>query len=295
MRIKRYFFFLFLCVIITLQGCTSENIKPPEVPRPYDDIIVEKEDTQKKTECYIYTAMPEGKEIYEGNGTKIDASEKANGCIMVSQEETQGRVKLQIILNDMTYSYDIKADGNFYDFPLQMGSGTYTVRTLENIGGAAYSVIYSADIEVMISNELMPYLYSSSIVDYGENDLAVKKAMELCYVGEKDNDKINSVFEYIKDNIKYDYEKADNVENGYISDTDETIKEKKGICIDYSVLMAVMLRSQNIPTKVIYGSAKEASWHSWNMVYCDGEWKLYDATFAAGGAVGEDYMESYSY
>ena len=69
----------------------------------------------------------------------------------------------------------------------------------------------------------------------------------------------------------------------------------KGICFDYAALMAAMLRSQSIPTRLVTGYAGTA-YHAWidvwsetegwihNVIFFDGNnWELMDPTFAAAG------------
>ena len=42
------------------------------------------------------------------------------------------------------------------------------------------------------------------------------------------------VYNYVVKNVKYDDEKAQNVQSGYLPSVDETLKTKKGICFDYA-------------------------------------------------------------
>ena len=96
----------------------------------------------------------------------------------------------------------------------------------------------------------------------------------------------------------------------------ETIKEKKGICFDYAALMAAMLRSQRIPTKLEFGYAGDA-YHAWVTTYIEDEgwingiikfdgvdWTLMDPTFAANAGTkkiksfigdGNNYTTKYTY
>lgn len=58
--------------------------------------------------------------------------------------------------------------------------------------------------------------------------------------------------------------------SGYLPDVDTILKEKKGICFDYAAVMATMLRTQNIPTRMEIGYAlidDEAVYHAWISVY----------------------------
>ena len=102
----------------------------------------------------------------------------------------------------------------------------------------------------------------------------------------------------------------------YLPNIDDTMASGKGICFDYASLMAAMLRSQGIPTKLVVGYSG-AAYHAWISVYLketgwvdkiiqfDGEnWSLVDPTLAAnnsGSAVkeyigdGSNYTVKYSY
>ena len=84
---------------------------------------------------------------------------------------------------------------------------------------------------------------------------------------------------------------------------DETLSTGKGICFDYSSLMAAMLRSQHVPTKLVVGYAKQA-YHAWINVWSDeegwitkeihfdgNEWKLMDPTFASTGGQTDSVMQ----
>ena len=85
------------------------------------------------------------------------------------------------------------------------------------------------------------------------------------------------------------------MQSGYLPDVDEILASGKGICFDYASLMAAMLRSQNIPTKLVVGYtgyvyhawinvyAQESGWVE-GVIFFDGsQWKLMDPTFASSG------------
>ena len=63
-----------------------------------------------------------------------------------------------------------------------------------------------------------------------------------------------------------------------------TLEVKSGICYDYASLLASMLRSQGIPTKMAKGYANTSSvYHAWNEVYLSDEdrWVVADPTYDA--------------
>ena len=61
-----------------------------------------------------------------------------------------------------------------------------------------------------------------------------------------ETDAVARIYEYIKENIVYDYDKAAGDVTGYVPDPDQTLSSGKGICFDYASLAAAMLRSQGI-------------------------------------------------
>lgn len=243
----------------------------------------------------IYEPAADGSIVYTGNGTTIDASNSSQGYCMVKHKGKNASVIVQIMKEGETYTYDLTKNNKYEVFPLQMGNGTYTIRTLEQIKGDSYAVIFSQDISVKIQQKNQPYLYPVQIIPYSKDSNAVQLSYDLCIGKSSDKEKAEAIYQYICANIKYDYDKAASVQVGYISDPDRTLSEKKGICLDYAVLLATMLRAQNIPTQVIYGSSDQASWHGWNQVYYKGKWHLYDATFGASGVKGTNYVESQHY
>ena len=105
------------------------------------------------------------------------------------------------------------------------------------------------------------------------------------------------------------------VQSGYMPDPDETLKSGLGICFDYASLTAAMLRSQGIPTKVIFGYVSpNGVYHAWNMFYTEesgwvtvgfevagDDWNRIDLTFSANGADqtfigdGSNYTDVYEY
>jgi len=105
------------------------------------------------------------------------------------------------------------------------------------------------------------------------------------------------------------------VPSGYVPVPDETMNTGMGICFDYASLAASMLRSQGIPTKLIFGYvAPDDLYHAWNMVYTEESgwitvefkvseesWNRVDLTFSANGSDakfignGENYADVYEY
>ena len=111
------------------------------------------------------------------------------------------------------------------------------------------------------------------------------------------------IYDYVIANITYDYDKAENVKSGYVPNPDEILALGRGICLDYASVMAGMLRSQQIPTRLEVGYAGDA-YHAWistyvedqgwvnGMIHFDGKnWSIMDPTFAANA--GEKELKSF--
>ncbi|WP_436756450.1 transglutaminase-like domain-containing protein, partial [Streptomyces sp. URMC 124] len=62
------------------------------------------------------------------------------------------------------------------------------------------------------------------------------------------------IHEYIVDTIRYDKALASSELTDYLPDIDRTLSGKKGMCYDYASLFASMLRSVDIPTKLVMGT-----------------------------------------
>ena len=63
---------------------------------------------------------------------------------------------------------------------------------------------------------------------------------------------------------------------------EQTLKSKSGICYDYAALMAGMLRSLNIPTKLVKGYKNDLNnYHAWNEVLIEDKWVIIDTTYDA--------------
>lgn len=237
-----------------------------------------------------------GTKTLSGGGITIDYSNTKDGYIMVKCSKKYTRVKVQVIKDKSTYTYDLNCDDKYVTFPLQLGDGEYSVRALKNVSGTKYAMITSGKFEVKLENELSPYLIPSQIVNYTKDSETVKKSEELTKTKESDLQKIEAVYQYIIKNITYDDEKAKEVVSKvYIPSVDNILKTKKGICYDYSAVLATMLRSQGIPTKLVTGYVSPTgTYHAWNEIYITGigwvnstlyfdgvNWKRVDSTFAS--------------
>ena len=192
-------------------------------------------------------------QLAQGNDrVKIDLSAVEEGYVAVSAR-SDSRLKFQVKKGEETYNYDLSSDGTPAIFPLQHGDGDYRFRVMENVVDKKYAEIYSVTCSVTLRDEFQPFLRPSTYVPYGADSQCVIKASEFAAGAEDPLAIVHEVFRFICRTVKYDKAKAKNVQSGYLPDPDETMRTGKGICFDYAALAAAMLRSQGIPTKMIFG------------------------------------------
>ncbi len=254
-------------------------------------------------------------DIYGNESVTIDASNAREGYLMVNYRGSNEKVKLQLAgSNQVTYTYNLK--NGYVCLPLTADSGSYRVTVYENINGDQYATAYSDVFDVNIKNKLGPYLYPNQYVDFNKGSKTVAMGELLAENATNDLEVIGAVYEYVITNIAYDYDKAKTVESGYLPNVDKILAQKHGICFDYAAVMAAMLRSQRIPTRLEIGYAGDA-YHAWVSTYIkdtgwingiikfDGEsWTLMDPTFAANSSAsdlkdfigdGSNYTTKYVY
>ncbi|WP_433441439.1 transglutaminase-like domain-containing protein [Pseudoflavonifractor sp.] len=260
-----------------------------------------------------------GVTVYKNSKATVDASNLALGFVSVSYTGGKNvRIKVQVTkTGGTTYTYDLNNKGTAETFPLTEGDGKYTVKVFENTTGTKYAQAYSCPLELKLTSEFSPFLYPNQYVNFNDNSKVVAKAAELTKGMTTDLDKVTAIYHYVINNITYDYELAATVASGYLPDVDKILESGKGICFDYAAVMASMLRSQNIPCKLIVGYAGTV-YHAWINVYIDGvgwvdhliyfngeDWSMMDPTFVSNGkdnpAVlkyvgdGTNYTEKYAY
>lgn len=283
------FFSCLTCLCILMAGCSSDNPSSQGT-----------EGTRDNTPSVLET-LPDNKKTIGNNKITFDVSHSEDGYIMVKYSGSNPKVKVQIKNPNETtpYTYDVFEGYNV--FPLTGDSGTYTFLAFENAHGNTYNKLYTQQYKVDIKNEYTPYLYPNQYVNYNKDSKAIKMGEEVASGSDTDLDVVERVYNYIIENIKYDEEKAEKAKSGeiagYLPNVDEILESKKGICFDYAALMATMLRTQNIPTRMMIGNAitEEGNiYHAWigvyikeigwvdNFIEFDGKnWSMMDPTFAA--------------
>lgn len=253
----------------------------------------------------------------EEGGVLLDLEHIGQGYMGISIV-SDTKIKLQVFFEEeQIEQYNVPMDGSPVIFPLQMGDGTYTFRVMKNVKDKSYAPICKLDCEVELEDEFQPFLRPNAYADYNEDSECVRLAAQLAAGAEDQLGVIGAVYDYVCSNIVYDDEKAKAVQTstGYMPVLDNVLESGKGICFDYASLAAGMLRSQGIPTKVVFGDVSPNDvYHAWNMFYTEGTgwvtvgfevkedgWVRLDLTYSANGADstfigdGQNYLDEHYY
>ena len=230
----------------------------------------------------------------------VDYSNAEDGYIMVFYfGDTEKRLKVLLRGPRTTYNYDLPR-GSWVVLPLSDGDGTYEAGIYRNVQGTEYAMVMLSEFDVTLRDEFAPFLRPNQYVNYLTAPNTVAMGAQLCDGLDSALDKVAAVYDYVVQNLSYDDEKAATVQSGYLPNLDEILEIKKGICFDYASMMTAMLRSQEVPCKLVVGYAGNI-YHAWisiwteengwvdGAIFFDGHaWKRMDPTFVSSA---EDRQE----
>lgn len=302
---------MILALLLFVSGC-GEVSKPGEVKVEVTDNTSGGARDNTPT---VREPVRGGEKVIGNDYFEIDATNQSDGYLYVTYSGDKSAVKLQLTAHEnTTYTYNL--DKGDTVIPITEGSGEYKVVLYEGIGGNEFAAAFSDNVTLEVQDEFKPFLAPNTYVWFDKNTEAVDKASELASGCTCDLEVVAEVYRFVVGNITYDEYEAENVASSYKPDVDEVLSTKKGICFDYASLMAAMLRSQHIPTRLEIGYAGD-NYHAWistfvedrgwidKVITFDGKnWTLMDPTFAANMSSGkfakfigdgENYYVMYKY
>lgn len=188
---------------------------------------------------------------------------------------------LKVVVKKGSTQYVYNLFDNSETFPLQMGSGDYTVGLYQRTEGNKFRALMTQNFNVTV-DALVVFKQSVQNMNWSMESKAVQYALSLAKTKKTDKEKFDVLYNFMIKSFVYDYKKAATVGTRYLPVIDVTYKDKKGICYDYSSLFASMLRSLNIPARLAEGSSTFTNvYHAWNEVYLNGKWVSIDTTIDA--------------
>lgn len=264
---------------------------------------------EPKTPSYAVVLKPKasGVKLETNSKAEIDYSDTSDGYMMCRYF---GEMSVSKILVDtptgITYTYDLNVNGDFEVFTFTEGSGTYTIKIAEKVSDK-YATAMALSIDVKLSDELTPFLLPNQYINFNSSSKAVTLGEKLCSGTKTALEKVEAVYCWIVENVTYDKELAASIGKNYIPTVDKAVTHKKGVCSEYAAALTAMLRSQQIPTKLVVGYSgtiyhawisvytKETGWIE-KIIYFDGiGWHRLDPTFAASNNSSQriiDYIET---
>lgn len=267
----------------------AEAVALAEAPPPPTGVVLE--------------AYPSGEREERCESAVVDYSHTEDGYVCVQfTAETDKRLKVRVKGPETTYTYNLPVD-EWTVFPLSDGDGNYQVVVYKNTTGSKYATVMTAKFPVTLRDEFAPFLRPNQYVNYTDAEDTIAKGAQLCAGLEHPLEKVAAVYDFVVSTLTYDYEKAETVKSGYLPVLDEALAAKTGICFDYAALMTAMLRSQEVPCKLVVGYAG-STYHAWisvwteedgwvdGAIFFDGQtWKRMDPTFASSAERSEEIME----
>lgn len=130
------------------------------------------------------------------------------------------------------------------------------------------------------------------VLDARVPDDIAAAAKEITAGKQTDEDKAKALYQWVGTRIKYDWDKVRLYEEKRIwkeQTPEDTFRSRKGVCIDYSRLYAVMARAVGLDAKVVTGLGYDGRGgfgpHAWNEVYLaqQDKWIPLDSTWVASG------------
>ena len=310
---------LLICILLFLCGCAQQEAEvppametvppvtgtqpPATMPAAVESEALALAEAPPPPVSVVLQPEHSGEREQRCDEAVIDYSRSEDGYIMACYTaQTDKRLKFRIHGPTTTYTYNLPPD-SWTAFPLSDGNGSYQAALYINTHDSKYALVMTAQFEVALQDEFAPFLRPNQYVDYVEAVNTVETGAQLCAGLTHPLEKVAAVYDYVVGNLVYDYDRAATVKSGYLPVLDRVLEEKKGICFDYAALMAAMLRSQEVPCKLVVGYAG-STYHAWisvwteedgwidGAIFFDGHmWKRMDPTFASSQERSEEIME----
>ncbi|MBE9913404.1 transglutaminase domain-containing protein [Paenibacillus donghaensis] len=165
-------------------------------------------------------------------------------------------------------------------------------RVLEPISGQLVKEklpVFTKAVEKELSG-IMQRKYE--VIDHAIPDDIDAAAADIVNGAKTDEDKARRLYDWVGTRVQYDYGKVDDYEQRGVwheQTPQNTFDTKKGVCIDYARLYAVMARSQGLQVRVVTGQGYNGQGgygpHAWNEVYLSEKkkWIPLDPTWAKSG------------
>ena len=213
----------------------------------------------------------------QNNQLVIDSSGINDGYFFAAVvRPTNKKLKLRVIKDKDTQTYDLKNNGTFEMFSLQFGSGCYQIALYENAYSNKYSTVGIIYLNVELKNKNCCYLIPNQYINYHQIPELITLTKQIC-IAQSKNENLKIIKSYIKNNFAYDFIKAVKIQKSMLPDIKRTLEKRMGICFDLASLAVAMFRIMGIPAKLVIGMA-DKQYHAWVEIIGENKSTLYDPT-----------------
>ncbi len=240
------------------------------------------------------------------NGVKLDKPESTQieGYITISGSTAEEKIKLLVTGAEKQIWYEVRLiDGRFAEEIWFDSLGEYSIMVMVNEYGRKYSK--GPAYTVVNTKKLDKYLAPAKHIESNSAEIA-QKALDITAGCANDLDRARAIYQWILDNIEYDYTKLAKHNKGEYDNQYgalNTLATNSGVCYDYATLFAALARAVGIQTKVVEGDLNSGAlkgFHAWNEVYIQELERWISIDVAMSDTTGEntfdfaDYDESYT-
>ena len=275
----------------SISGCGFAQLETPETTTAIQETIIDDHivPLAQHSPTFIIPIPDAPGLLKESNDRAfIDYSNKHDGYVMVGFSEDTDRM-LNVMITapgGREYIYELSPGINEV-FPLTEGDGLYSIGVFEHLTDTLFEQVLLVSTVVTLSEEFVPFVHPNQYVEFCENSPVTIKATELFLSSNNYFEAVDAIFSFVVNNISYDFEFAEVVEFGHTPDLISVLERGSGICFDIAALTTAMLRSQGIPSKLVFGNCDVPelgyTYHAWVTVYSEEDGMVGDHTFFSGG------------
>ena len=225
---------------------------------------------------------------YAEDYIEYDLSTADEGYIVI--KPLKDNIACVIDVDGKSYSY-LKLPKKKIVIPLAINSNNYRISLAKPYKDRHQYIIYSSPINNTYTEDI--FVMPNYVVNFSLNSSYRNMAISL--KGANDEETILNVYKWVRENIEYDTEKKEKIQQNdtgfcdYIPNLDKIYNEKKGVCLDKAALATAFLRIDGIPAKLVFGDLNE-EYHAWVEVMYEGNIIIVDPTVNFMGA-SKDYKQ----
>lgn len=183
-------------------------------------------------------------------------------------------------------SYSFPLSGKTTVVPNPLGNGDVQVIVATGKTGAWHAVDYAT---VTLHAKPAVQALQQDVLTPGTSGNHVKYQRDRYLKGWQSwshDKRVREVHKYVTTRFRYDYARLDNQPEWYVPDYKRFMVSRKGTCYDMASLTGSLLRSMNVPTRLVMGDIDKVGYHAWNEVYVNKRWRIVDTTFDLGKRTG---------